>query len=434
MDAAGAAQTDEPPPPPAPSVAAAPPLTLAEPQPAGAAGPLRIQPPTDADFDAVRILIARAEEVGADFYDPENLQAARAALRTAERIRSIDPGGAHVALREAAARARAAFENSVRLAAERLRFLLADRIEDLREIQADRWLPVSFAALIADVQRVEELFQSGDLFGAYRLALDTAQSMVDLRDSLISRLEAVYGARADTERYLDEAQKIDAQSWAAKELEQLNALYLAGLEAMQGYRLADAEEAFGAAVELGRLLMLLAAERRDTTEMERSAELLLAVMAEIEAASKLNVVTETGEWIEPDPWSGQAVLDDLRAGPAQRDAVLDGIDFDSESALDKAQALWIEGVVQHDERNYGQAIQLFLAARRYIDVYKVYAVQGVYTVRLIPGRRDCLWRIAEYDYIYGDPFLWPKIWRRNRELIRNPDLIHPGWQLIIPAL
>ena len=59
-------------------------------------------------------------------------------------------------------------------------------------------------------------------------------------------------------------------------------------------------------------------------------------------------------------------------------------------------------------------------------------MKGVYTVRLIPDRRDCLWRISEYKEIYGDPYLWPVIWRRNRKLIQNPDLIYPGWQLVIP--
>ena len=83
---------------------------------------------------APKVRHAATPETRGRFYDPENLQKARSTLRTAERIHSIDPGGAHIALREAAMRARTAFENSVRLAAERLRLLLADRIEELREI------------------------------------------------------------------------------------------------------------------------------------------------------------------------------------------------------------------------------------------------------------------------------------------------------------
>ena len=60
------------------------------------------------------------------------------------------------------------------------------------------------------------------------------------------------------------------------------------------------------------------------------------------------------------------------------------------------------------------------------------AVDKVYTVRLIPDRRDSLWRISEYSGIYATPWDWPKIWKRNQKLIQNPDLIYPGWQLIIP--
>ena len=61
------------------------------PQPARAGGPTIIQPPTDADLDRVRVLIARAEEVAAPFYDPQNLDVARTALRTSGRIRGVDP-------------------------------------------------------------------------------------------------------------------------------------------------------------------------------------------------------------------------------------------------------------------------------------------------------------------------------------------------------
>jgi len=66
-----------------------------------------------------------------------------------------------------------------------------------------------------------------------------------------------------------------------------------------------------------------------------------------------------------------------------------------------------------------------------VEIYKSYAVKGVYTVRLILERRDCLWRIAEYPRS-TTTLPVAKIWRRNRKLIQNPDLIYPGWQLVIP--
>ena len=434
-----------------PVMVAAVPVPLTYPQPADAVGPTIIQPPTDTDFDRVRVLIARAEEVDAQFYDPQNLDGAREALGITERIRSVDPGGSHIALRVAEARANAAFENSVRLAAERLRNLLQDRLEELREMQADLWVPASFQEMVDAVQRAEDLYQSGDYFGAYRLALATADDMLALRDSLLDRLELLYGARTETERCLVAARQLDTSAWSASRLKemrslylQLSALYLTGLEAIQSYRLTDAEEAFGAATEVCRRLMAVADDVY-TEQMERAAALLQAVMEEIEAASKLHVATELGDVIMPQPWSGQPVLDALRAGGVQRKAVLDGVDpgdapADLEAAkgllwtLATAKSLWIEGVVAFDRRKYGQSIRLFEDARRYVERYKFYAVLGIHVVQLILERRESLWRIAEYPRWYEDPFLWPRIWRRNRDLILNPDLIYPNWQLIIPAL
>ncbi len=57
-----------------------------------------------------------------------------------------------------------------------------------------------------------------------------------------------------------------------------------------------------------------------------------------------------------------------------------------------------------------------------------------YVVRLIPERRDCLWRIAGYPFIYNNPYLWPLIWIANLDIITNPDLIYPGQVLVIPPL
>ena len=43
---------------------------------------------------------------------------------------------------------------------------------------------------------------------------------------------------------------------------------------------------------------------------------------------------------------------------------------------------------------------------------------------------DNLSKIAKQ--FYGDPGKWKKIHAANRDKIPNPDLIHPGQQLIIP--
>jgi len=45
---------------------------------------------------------------------------------------------------------------------------------------------------------------------------------------------------------------------------------------------------------------------------------------------------------------------------------------------------------------------------------------------------ECLWYIAGYPEIYGNPLEWPKIYKANRDIIRDPDVIYPGQVLRIP--
>ncbi len=71
------------------------------------------------------------------------------------------------------------------------------------------------------------------------------------------------------------------------------------------------------------------------------------------------------------------------------------------------------------------------------DVKEADTWPAVYVVRLIPARRDCLWRIAEYPFIYNNPFKWPVIYEANKKTFRdpsNPNLIFPGQKLQIPVI
>ena len=51
-----------------------------------------------------------------------------------------------------------------------------------------------------------------------------------------------------------------------------------------------------------------------------------------------------------------------------------------------------------------------------------------YTVA--PG--DCLWLIASYLSIYSDAKRWPDIYEANKDKISDPDMIYPKQQFVIP--
>jgi nucleoid-associated protein YgaU len=172
------------------------------------------------------------------------------------------------------------------------------------------------------------------------------------------------------------------------------------------------------------------------------------VMKALVEASKLTVVNDDGTVAKPQNWKDEDFLKEIdrlmqeeqnkpspgpqsMAVPAGQATVVMADDT-AVNLLQQARDLWSQGLKEKQAGNYGKALDYFAEAQRYVDIYKSFAVKGVYTVRLILDRRDCLWRIAEYADIYGDPYKWPNIWRRNRKLIQNPDLIYPGWQLVIP--
>jgi nucleoid-associated protein YgaU len=60
-----------------------------------------------------------------------------------------------------------------------------------------------------------------------------------------------------------------------------------------------------------------------------------------------------------------------------------------------------------------------------------------YTVRLIPARRDCLWNIAGYSFVYNNPYKWSVLYAANKKTFHdpnNPNLILPGQILEIPSI
>jgi nucleoid-associated protein YgaU len=47
-------------------------------------------------------------------------------------------------------------------------------------------------------------------------------------------------------------------------------------------------------------------------------------------------------------------------------------------------------------------------------------------------RGDTLWGISDRTPIYANPFMWPLIYKANRNQIRDPDLIYPNQVFSIP--
>ena len=45
---------------------------------------------------------------------------------------------------------------------------------------------------------------------------------------------------------------------------------------------------------------------------------------------------------------------------------------------------------------------------------------------------ECLWIVSGYEEIYGDPLKWPRLWRGNKDMVEDPDWVLAGWELKVP--
>lgn len=413
-----------------------------EPQPVEAVK--QVEPLSNEEIAQARQAIARAEEADADYFAPDLMKQARQALNRALLLRASDPDAARESVSQATSAAEEAYDVSVGKNAA----MLAERMQRMKQklinLHAHEFLPQEYAAAVDGIEEAQALYGRGRLAEAREEAYAALKEMSDLNDRLSERIRWVQILKRDTHQYLNQAEQLQAHVRAPQEYRKASQLYDQGVEAFQTYRLTQSEDSLGRAREAAlnaiRLSKSKAAEEKKSVD-----KLMLEVMRELEEASGLTVVTEEGILIEPQPWAGETFIQEEEPEEAPKDSSFLPIPRDGgtavlgnteqENLLEQAKEIWKKGVEERNQGRYQLAAEYFQEARKLLEVYKTQAVNPVtpiYVVRLIPERRDCLWRIAEYENVYGNPYLWPKIWRRNRKLIQHPDLIYPGWKLVIP--
>lgn len=101
------------------------------------------------------------------------------------------------------------------------------------------------------------------------------------------------------------------------------------------------------------------------------------------------------------------------------------------------------GSVAFDNENYDVAV---VCAQKVIDALSVVKgndssdlaeLPAEYRVRTWRGERDCLWNIAAKKEIYGNPFMWRKLYEANKDKLpdqKNPNWVEPGIILTIPII
>jgi nucleoid-associated protein YgaU len=103
----------------------------------------------------------------------------------------------------------------------------------------------------------------------------------------------------------------------------------------------------------------------------------------------------------------------------------------SEAAVREAQQLLAQGEPQRALSRLDAAQSDCLSARDMANQAGIAAAQRRPTSYTVV-RGDSLWRISGRPPIYNNPFMWPLIYKANRDKIRDPDLIYPRQVFAIP--
>ena len=83
------------------------------------------------------------------------------------------------------------------------------------------------------------------------------------------------------------------------------------------------------------------------------------------------------------------------------------------------------------------AIEEAVAEEVAVEEVKAPIFPARYRVEKWTAAHDCFWTIAANKAVYGNPFLWPKLYEANKNRLprrNNPNLISPGTIIEIPSL
>lgn len=436
-----------------------------EPEPVVIEEPVKVDPEplyAPEPLDEALLLKARkeifqAKEARADTYFPVRLNSLNDKLNQAIALKDEDPDKAREILKEITIESEQLIKESREALKAACIEILKKQTDSLIRIKADKYTVNEFNIYNDQKALTLEAFSQDDFAASlsqYRITYTTGKN---LYDSLSTNMGYIDNLLRLINNYRVEGEAIDVQKWAEDEYNLAKESYIKSSDLLYNeFNAIDGEASLRETLFLAKKAV---AQAKINIDVAKTDEDIFNLLNELEAASTLTILDKDDNIISPEAWEGKA---DLKEKPIEAEVEkesesgLTPIDLEKDveveypivegesqvlgsmqerrTLLSEAKELWQLGIEARNNGDLVAAQEFLQKSKVYLDEYKSMAVDYIYTVILNPERRDCLWRISEKDEFYGDPFLWQNIWERNKKLIQDPDLIYPGWKLIIPPL
>lgn len=352
--------------------------------------------------------ISAAQKVKAEKYAPEELDAANKKLfESHDQAVKEDDKAAKKSAEEASNLARIAYNKALPLLAKDTISIAEKSIGEAGEAYAERLAAEEYHEAEEALKQANDQFQNRQYEQAYASAVRADEKAKNARNIALGKKDVLRDSIVEVKRTLEDAEKYGAKKYAADKFNLANE----NIEvAEKAYDARELKKGFSA-VEVAKLNAdeaLLAALKNTAAERLAAAEKMVGQAEKSKYASQkkaeMNAARESLENAKSKLADAQYKDSIAASDEAMRLAMLvmskktEGTEIAEGGDVNQQ---------QFDEKDYWE-----------------------YTVVYRQRYKDCLWYISKK--FYHNPRKWKTIYEFNKDQIKNPNLILPGWVLKVP--
>lgn len=384
---------------------------------------------TDEQFNEAAELIERAKQAKADVYASDLLNSSIDLLKKAKDQNDNSPKDAFANLDASRKASQEAYYQTYKKRALEEKKKAEDLMLNLEANGGKDAFKEHFNEGVAKFDEGDNFFNEENFVNSYNSFSEACDIFSNLKSKHDANRGSIETRIKQVQELIKKAEKLGGNDFAPDELALAKDYLSAGIEDYRANNIDSCINNIQKAEEQALLAINITEKAlKEQKRLEALNKIKKAGKA-VESATSKEVVDEQGKTTKGLEYKfeikedGKAVTSPAPSNQVSyQEVLLKAVDY-----LEKAKDAYYR-------EDYDMAIRYAEIAEKIALSYSAGGIKTRYTVRLIPEKRDCLWRIAEYDYIYNTPFLWPMIWKSNKQQILNPDLIYPGQILLIPEI
>jgi nucleoid-associated protein YgaU len=360
--------------------------------------------------------INNAEKVKADTYAPDELDSAKKKLiESHDQISNKNVENAKKAAEDSSSLSLAAYNKSLPLLSKDTIAIAEKSLSEAAEVYAERLAPDEYRDAEDKIRQANDQFQNKQYGEAYASAVRADEKAKNARNIALGKKDVLRDSIVEVKRTLEEAEKYGAKKHAPDKLALANEnVDIAG----KAYDAQELKKGFSA-VEIAKLNAdeaLLAALKNAAAEKLASAEKAVAQAEKSKFAADKKVEMN----------AAREALENAKSRLSESKY--------KESIAASEEALRLSMIVMNKKIEAAEVAEGSEAGQKQQQQQQVADEKDyiLYTVQWREKYKDCLWYIAKKFYKNG--MLWKKIYTANRDQIRDPNLIYPGWVLKVPKL